>query len=101
MPPRPTARRAATLVCVLSALVLSAPAWAARHHHISRTGTACADPDTYPATRNPSNPLMLPAAPGANPLHGASFFVNGARHGAAAGVILRLLGLDPKRFPDS
>jgi endoglucanase len=44
---------------------------------------------------------MHPAAPGTNPLHGARFFVNGARHGAAAGVILRLLGLDPNRFPDS
>src|SRR5579859_6619912 len=101
MPPRPTALRAALVVCGLLALVLSSPAWAAHHHHHHRyTGSGCAEPDSYPATRNPANPLMLPVAPGANPLSGARLFVDGARHGAAAGVILRLLGLDPARFRD-
>ena len=47
-------------------------------------------PDRYPAQRDPSNPLMLPAAPGPNPLHGANFFVDGPRHGAAASAIATL-----------
>jgi endoglucanase len=53
---------------------------------------ACADP--YPATRDPANPLMLQSAPGSNPLQGASFFVDGPRHGLAAGAIAHLLGID-------
>ncbi|HLJ02099.1 MAG TPA: hypothetical protein VKT31_01590, partial [Solirubrobacteraceae bacterium] len=107
MPPRPTALRAALLVCVLFALALTSSAWAARHHprhhhlHPRTTRSGCADPDHFPATRNPANPLMLPVAPGANPLNGAHFFVNGAHNGAAAGVILRLLGMDPHTFPAS
>lgn len=59
----------------------------------------CGDP--FPATRNPSNPLMLASPPGANPLHGARFFVDGPRHGEAAGAIARLLGLNPERYRDS
>src|SRR5947209_15498608 len=62
--------------------------------------TGPADCGSYPSTRDPSNPLMLPHPPGANPLSGASFFVDGPRHGAAAGAIARLLGLDPDSFPD-
>ena len=54
--------------------------------------TACADPN--PATRDPSNPLMLSTPPGADPLRGANFFVDGPSHGAAAGAIARLLGID-------
>ena len=57
-------------------------------------------PDPYPAKRDPSNPLMLPAAPGRDPLHGASFFVDGPRHGAAASEIATLVGLNPDRFKD-
>jgi endoglucanase len=57
-------------------------------------------PDPYPATRDPSNPLALPVAPGANPLNGAAFFVDGPRHGEAAGAIAELLGLDPTRYHD-
>lgn len=57
------------------------------------TSSGCADP--YSATRDPSNPLVLPTAPGAsNPLAGASFFVDGPAHGPAAGEIARLLGVD-------
>jgi endoglucanase len=67
----------------------------------------CADP--YPSQRDPSNPLMLAKAPGSNPLTGASFFVDGPTHGAAAGAIARLLGIDANipmgqylpAFPDS
>jgi hypothetical protein len=57
-------------------------------------------PDPYPATRDPSNPLALPAPPGADPLNGANFFVDGPRHGEAAGAIAELLGRDPTRYHD-
>jgi hypothetical protein len=55
----------------------------------------------FPAHRNASNPLMLANAPGSNPLAGAHFFVDGPRHGAAAGEIEQLLGLNPDGYPDS
>jgi endoglucanase len=58
----------------------------------------CADPDNYPARRDPSNPLELPSPPGSNPLNGASFFVDGPAHGSAAGAIAALLGLDRSSF---
>jgi endoglucanase len=58
----------------------------------------CADP--YPATRDPSNPLGLPTAPGEDPLSGANYFVDGPRHGEAAGAIAKLLGLNPNRYKD-
>jgi endoglucanase len=59
----------------------------------------CADP--YPATRDPSNPLDLPGDPGPNPLNGASFFVDGPAHGAAASTIAADLGINPRSLPDS
>ncbi len=37
---------------------------------------------------------MLAKSPGSNPLTGASYFVDGPAHGAAAGAIARLLGID-------
>jgi endoglucanase len=55
----------------------------------------------FPATRDPSNPLDLPNPPGADPLTGASFYVNGPAHGDAAGAIAKLLGRSPSSFPDS
>ena len=58
----------------------------------------CRDP--FGGTRDPHNPLMLRAQPGSNPLDGASFFVNGPRHGAAAATIAQLLGIDPTTYPD-
>ncbi len=78
---------------------LAPPAAAGRVPRAPRAHAAyaqqCADP--YPATRDPSNPLDLPTPPGANPLNGAQFFVDGPRHGAAAGAIEKLLGVDPTR----
>jgi endoglucanase len=59
--------------------------------HAAR-GQGCSDP--FPSTRDPSNPLMLPTPPGPNPLNGAHFFVDGPRHGSAAGAIARLIGID-------
>lgn len=59
----------------------------------------CGDP--HSPTRDPSNPLALPTPPGPNPLNGAHFFVDGPAHGAAAGAIAELLGLNPLQFPDT
>lgn len=51
--------------------------------------------DRYPARRDPGNPLLLqPRPPASDPLRGARFFVDGPRHGAAAGEIARELGID-------
>jgi endoglucanase len=44
--------------------------------------------------RDPSNPLGLSTPPGSDPLNGAPFFVDGPAHGAAAGAIAQLLGID-------
>ena len=57
-------------------------------------------PDPYLATRDPANPLALPTPPGADPLNGAAFFVDGPRHGEAAGAAAELLGLNPTRYHD-
>jgi hypothetical protein len=79
---------------------LSAPAAAGGARH-ARQADAQQCPDPYPATRDPSNPLDLSAPPGANPLNGAHFFVDGPRHGEAAGAIAQLVGKDPTRFKDA
>src|SRR6202008_240510 len=57
----------------------------------------CGDP--YPATREPSNPLDLPAPPGADPLNGARFFVPGPAKGSAAKAIVQMLGRNPQTMP--
>jgi endoglucanase len=62
----------------------------------------CATPDlTTP--RDPANPLALPTAPapGQSPLTGAHFFVDGPRHGQAAGAIAQMLGMNPMTFADN
>jgi hypothetical protein len=58
-------------------------------------------PEPYSGTRNPGNPLMLPNAPGADPINGARFYVPGPRKGAAAGAIAQLVGLNPNTMPVS
>jgi endoglucanase len=55
--------------------------------------------ESYPAQRDPANPLDLPQAPGANPLTGAQFFVPGPAKGSAARTIAQLLGLNPDNLP--
>ena len=55
----------------------------------------------HSSRRDPSNPLDLRRAPGSNPLRGAHFFVDGPRHGQAAGAIEQLLGINPTRYPDN
>jgi endoglucanase len=76
-------------------------AHAARHAPQARTASSygCSDPHSF--TRDPTNPLALPTAPGSNPLNGANFFVDGPAHGAAAGAVAQLLGLNPKNMPDT
>ncbi len=82
----PACRKAilAAMLCLLTIAFLPSPADAST--------AQCQD--RYSAQRDPSNPLMLPAAPGADPLSGARFFVDGPKHGSAAGAIARLLGID-------
>ena len=94
------AAMAALLGAVALAGALSAPA-AARRPPRAQQAAAQQCPDPYPAARDPSNPLDLPTAPGADPLAGARFFVDGPRHGEAAGAIARLLAIDPTRYKDS
>jgi endoglucanase len=90
------------IAALLGALALSvgAPAATGRAPRAHQADAQqCADP--YPATRDPSNPLDLPVSPGADPLTGANFFVDGPRHGEAAGAIAQLLGVSPTRYGDS
>jgi endoglucanase len=97
---------AAAIACALPVLATLSPspasAGAARgHRHRGGAVRSCADPNRYPAARDPANPLVLPRAPGSDPLTGANLFVDGPRHGVAAGTIARLLGLNPARFSDA
>jgi endoglucanase len=88
---------------VLAALAIVALAWVsvAVGHPRGGGSSPCADPDNHSALRDPSNPLDLPNPPGANPLNGANFFVDGPAHGAAASAIARLIGIDPQSLPDN
>jgi Glycosyl hydrolases family 6 len=71
----------------------SAGATASAHSAGPTYTPQCADP--YSPQRQASNPLMISPAPaGSDPLQGARFFVDGPAHGAAAGAIARLLGID-------
>jgi endoglucanase len=87
------------VLALMGAVGLTAPA--AGRAPTAHQADAQQCPDPYPATRDPSNPLDLPTPPGANPLNGARFFVDGPRHGEAAGAIAQLLGKDPTRYKDS
>jgi endoglucanase len=85
-----------TAMAAVAAMVLLICGAAGGHATHARSADAVARqaevcPDRYPAKRTPGNPLMLPQAPGSNPLRGAQFFVDGPRHGSAAGAIAQLL----------
>jgi endoglucanase len=56
--------------------------------------------NNYPTRRDPMNPLMLPKAPGRNPLQGARLFVDGPAHGAAAAAIATMMGAR-EGYPES
>ena len=104
LPSRTTRIRVALGAAALLAMVAVATSTAIGRSTRSKRASAtasCAYPDTFSATRDPSNPLDLPAAPGPNPLSGAQFFIAGPAHGSAAGAIATLVGLHPKRMADS
>ena len=101
----PILKRAAPLFLValalMTALAMSQSSPASAHRpvaHAAGSGQQCGEP--YPATRNPANPLDLRVAPGADPLNGANFFVDGPHHGSAASTIAQLLGENPKSLPN-
>jgi hypothetical protein len=81
-----------TALAVSSAASASSPV-----AHAAGNAQQCAEP--FSATRDPSNPLALPAAPGADPLTGARFYVPGPRKGSAASDIATLVGLNPDSIP--
>ncbi len=76
-------------------LASAAPARSAVRHSVQQC------PERFSNQRDPSNPLVLPNPPGADPLNGANFYVPGPRKGAAAGAIARLVGLNPENMPVS
>src|SRR5581483_1553582 len=84
--------RVAVVTLLLGALLIGALAGGAGAVLAPGRRPQCRDP--YSARREPGNPLLLRAAPGSDPLNGANLFVNGPAHGAAAGAIARLLGID-------
>ena len=82
------------------ALAFALPAVSAGRSAGAQPAAACADPDVAGPT-NPANPLALPSTPSSgDPLQGAHFFVDGPRHGQAAGEIAQLLGINPMNFSD-
>lgn len=76
----------------------AAAASGSAHGVRARQASGCAS--GYSGTRTPGNPLALKTAPGSNPLTGAQFFVDGPRHGSAAGAIAQLVGLNPDSYSD-
>jgi hypothetical protein len=83
------------------ALALAVPGASSGRSARAHAADGCADPDIA-APRDPANPLALPSAPSSgDPLQGAHFFVDGPRHGQAAGAIASLLGMNPMNFADS
>jgi hypothetical protein len=93
--------RALGCVVLVAAVAWSAGAAAAAHAPRGaapgpRVRAAYASPcgDPYSSVRTHDNPLMVRDPSPGDPLRGASFFVDGPTHGAAAGEIARLLGID-------
>ena len=99
------ARRAgaalATLALLAGLSLILASSALSRAHRARAAGRGQQCPERYPAARNPSNPLDLPAPPGADPLNGARFYVPGPAKGSAAKAIVQLLGGDPQTLPVS
>ena len=96
-------RWVAVIAAALSAAgfgVASASAGTGQASRSLTDGAACANPDLTSIPRDPTNPLVLPTAPGVNPLHGAHFFVDGPAHGTVAKAIEQLIG-DTTQYPDT
>jgi endoglucanase len=89
---------AVAVVCALLAIVGVGSASGKRP--ADKPAPVCAIPNVT-TPRDPSNPLALPTPPtNGDPLAGSHFFVDGPRHGQAAGAIAQALGLDPMSFPN-
>src|ERR1700756_2673503 len=101
VPRRPVTRAGLMLLAALAALSLMLATASSRAATARTAGYRQQCPEPYPAQRDPSNPLDLPAPPGADPLNGARFYVPGPAKGSAAGAIAQLLGLNPKTMPVS
>jgi hypothetical protein len=96
-------RWVAILVAAMSAVafgVASASAGTGQGPRARADGAACANPDLTSIPRDGTNPLVLPSAPGFDPLHGAHFFVDGPAHGTVAKAIEQLIG-DTTQYPDT
>jgi hypothetical protein len=80
----------------VAALVLAfgLPSISAGRGQHQRRAADCASPDVN-TPRDPANPLALPSPPGRDPIQGAHFFVDGPRHGNAAGTVAQLIGVNP------
>jgi endoglucanase len=87
------------LLLTALALLTGAVTQAVGHGVRAHQARGCAS--GHSSYRDPSNPLDLRTPPGKDPLRGAHFFVDGPRHGQAAGAIEQLLGIDPARYPDN
>jgi Glycosyl hydrolases family 6 len=88
-------------VVLSAAIAVIAAGSASANRPRDKPVAVCAIPDVS-TPRDPSNPLALPIPPtGGDPLGGAHFFIDGPRHGEAAGAIAQSLGLSPMTFPDT
>jgi Glycosyl hydrolases family 6 len=93
--PRLLVAAAVLALCALALLMRGTPA---SGHARAADATKLHCTDRYPAKRDPSNPLDLPVAPGANPLNGAQFMDPGpARGNNAAAAIAKLMGMHIKQ----
>ena len=81
----------AMVTAAMVSLGVSTGATATGARHRAAAAAGCSG---VAGPRIPANPLGLATAPGSDPLNGASFFVDGPKHGAAAGAIAQLLGID-------
>ncbi len=82
------------LLCWLVFVATSVSALAQRQAQPAVADSGASGCTGLAAPRDAANPLGLAKTPGADPLSGARFFVDGPTHGAAAGEIARLLGID-------
>ncbi len=89
-----------TLLALMPSFVGGRSARAARRG-LGARARAAACGSGHGSHRDRANPLDLAQAPGRDPLTGARFFVDGPRHGEAAGAIAQLLGVDPHRYGDA
>ena len=86
--------RASIVVALMALLAAGTAAVAGAHAPPVRPASVSPCADRYPSARTPGNPLLVSDPAPGDPLRDANFFVDGPTHGAAAGEIARLLGID-------